>query len=577
GRHLLANPSSPITVDGLAQMSDNNYRAAPEAYRNDIFRPVYGRAGSANAYRTSLRRRWHTSEFFDVLEGQYSGPFARTAPNVFIGDVSHQRQIIFARKLGLWIVIDRLKSPTEHNYEWVWPFYCPGGDDAKRYPGFTGNQIKVDAKTQSIKTDNPSGPNLSLYSFCAEPLEKTGSAFKTIKKSGDFIVVTALYPRKFEDGEVAPDLANVTPNQDAKGECSFSATIPGGVKVEFQAAPFFKGPPKPATQDSIWFDAEAFLVVAMADGCKRGVALGCKDMAHCGAKQAIPGPDFEFLLTRGKLEKCEPIYVPLELPQVAPAEDRFSDELKVMLSHSEPQTELRYTLDGSDPGGDSPLYREPFAIQKTTVVKARAFRKGVTQVPQTSDSTKVSAVMRAVFTKEPPWEPAKPGETKPGLAFTCYEDDGTWPISAFNLDALKAAGSGTCSELFDVSATKNKNGGFAFVYTGFLDVPKDGVYSLHAPPEFITPSVHAGYDLRVYLGGKEWYPATQAHNFGAWSLPLKAGKHALKAVYINQQNVHLMSDFENWKEYYWQGTKPNLTISGPGLSKQPIPAGMLCR
>ncbi len=62
GRHLLANTgtSTPVTVDGCSQISDGSYLAAPERYRNDIFRPVYGRAGSANAYRTPLARRWHT-------------------------------------------------------------------------------------------------------------------------------------------------------------------------------------------------------------------------------------------------------------------------------------------------------------------------------------------------------------------------------------------------------------------------------------------------------------------------------------------------------------------------------------
>ena len=182
-----------------------------------------------------------------------------------------------------------------------------------------------------------------------------------------------------------------------------------------------------------------------------------------------------------------------------------------------------------------------------------------------------------MFTKEPPWAPVKAGSTKPGLAFTLYEDDGRWPISAFSLDALKPAGVGTCAELFDTIATKNKAGGFAFIYTGYLEIAKDGVYSLHAPREFITPSVHAGYDLRVFLDNKEWYPATQVHNFGVWSVPLEAGKHAMKVVYINDQNVHLMGDFDNWKDYYWTGAKPGLLISGPGLEKQPIPAAMLCR
>jgi hypothetical protein len=579
GRHLLANTgsSTPVTVDGCSQISDSSYRAAPERYRNDIFRPVYGRAGSANAYRTPLARRWHTSEFFDVLEGDYAGPFARTVPNVFIDDVSHQRQILFLRKLGLWIVIDRLLSPTRHSYEWVWPFYCPSGDEAKHYPGLAWNQIKSDGKTQSIKTDNPGGPNLSLYSFSREPMEPTSAGFKANQKD-DWMVVTVLYPRRFDHGEVAPDLEDLKPLRVADGTCGFSATIPGGGKVVFQAG----SSTATMTLENVRFDGEALLLARLPDGRRPMVALGCKRMEVDGRPVTLP-PDF-VSATKDPLEGIEPIYRPLDLPVIGPAEDRFSNEAQVTLRHDDPAVELRYTLDGTDPQYDSPLYRGPVRLRETTVVKARAFREVLNTsgrvsvtLPATSDGTKTSAVVRAVFTKETPWEPAEVGQTKPGLAFTYYEDDGTWPISAFSLDAMKPVGSGACAELFDVSATKRRDGGFAFIYTGYLDIAKDGVYSLHAPREFITPSVHAGYDLRVFVDNKQWYPATQVHNFGVWSVPLKAGKHAMKVVYINQQNVRLMGDFENWKDYYWPAAKPGLLISGPGLAKQPIPAAMLCR
>jgi hypothetical protein len=579
GRHLLANTgtATPVTVDGCSQISDGSYRAAPESYRHDIFRAVYGRAGSANAYRTPLARRWHTSEFFDVLEGDYGGPFARTVPNVFIDDVSHERQILFARKLGLWIVTDRLKSPTRHSYEWVWPFYCPAGDEARRYPGFEWSQIKADARTQSIKTDNPAGPNLSLYSFSPEPMEKTGSGFKTEKRGG-WMVVTVLYPRKFEHGAVGPELADLKPLKCAGGQCGFSATIPGGGKVMFQAAPVSGT----MTLEDVAFEGEALLLVSLPDGRRGIVALGCKRMALGGVRRAVPA-DFESL-AEGPFQRFEPIYRPLPLPVIGPVEDRFSDELKVTLTHDDPAVELRYTLDGTDPLGDSPLYGRPIRLRETTVLKARALRKfrdalGRLEVtlPATSDGTKASAVARAVFSKERPWEPAKAGDTKPGLAFTCYEDDGTWPISAFSLPAMQPVRSGTCRELFDCSATKMNRGGFAFIYAGYLDIATRGVYSFHAPREFITPSVHAGYDLRLFVDDREWYPATQVHNFGTWSVPLAAGKHALKVVYINQQNVRLMGDLENWKDYYWPGAKPGLLVSGPGLEKQPIPAAMLCR
>ena len=579
GRHLLANTSTatPVTVDGCSQINDGSYRAAPQSYRQDIFRPVYGRAGSANAYRTPLKRRWHTSEFFDVVEGDYTGPFARTVPNVFMADVSHQRQILFARQLGLWIVIDRLQSPTPHTYEWVWPFYCPSGDDAKRYPGFTWNQIKTDAQTQSIKTADPNGPNLSLYSFSREPLEQAGSGFKANRKN-DCLVVTVLYPRKFDQGEVAPDLADLKSLQGATGECGFTATIPGGAKVMFQAA-FASGT---MILEDLTFHGEALLLVRLPDGRRHIVALGCKRWEVAGTPLTVPA---DFVSTaEDPFEGFEPIDRPLDLPVIGPAEDRFSDEVQVSLTHNDPAVELRYTLDGTDPRCDSPVYGGPLRLPETTVVKTRTFRKirnrsGHVDVtlPPTSDGTKASAVVRAVFTKEAPWGPVQVTDTKPGLAFTYYEDDGTWPISAFNLDALKPVGSGTCTGLFDVSATKRKDGGFAFVYTGYLDIAKGGVYSFHAPRELITPSVHAGYDLRVFLDNREWYPATQVHNFGVWSVPLKAGKHGFKVVYINQQNVQLMGDFENWKDYYWSGTKPGLLVSGPGLERQPLPAALLCR
>ncbi len=413
GRHLLANTgtTTPVTVDGCAQIGNDSYRAAPESYRKDIFRPVYGRAGSANAYRTPLQRRWHTSEFFDVLEGEYRGPFARTAPNVFIDDVSHERQIIFVRKLGLWIVVDRLKSPTQHSYEWVWPFYCPSGDDAQRYPGFKWSQIEVDARTQSIKTDNPAGPNLSLCSFSPEPMEKTGSGFKTAKR-GDWMVVTVLYPRKFEHGEVAPDLADLTPLKGAEGQCGFSATIPGGGKVMFQAAP---AGGTMTFQDAA-FEGQSLLLATMADGTRGLVALGCKRLALGGARRSVPA-DFESV-AKGPFRRFDPIYRPLDLPVIGPVEDRFSDELQVTLTHNDPAVELRYTLDGTDPLGDSPLYGGPIRIRRTSVVKARACGSIATRwapevrLPATSDGTEASAVARAVFTREGLWQAAKPGDTK---------------------------------------------------------------------------------------------------------------------------------------------------------------------
>lgn len=573
GQHLLADTgmSPPILVDGCNQIENGAYRAVPQRYKTDQYKPMYGRTGSANAYRTPLANRWHTSEFFDLVEGEYSGPFARVLPDTFIDDVTHNRQILFSRKLGLYVVTDRMISPTPHAYDWRWPFYYPGPEDAKRYPGFKRNEMTADKVGQTLKTHALGKVNLSLYSFAQEPMEMTESGFKVNQKS-NWMVVSALYPRKPQNDDLGPDLSELKAMPDASGALGFSTNIPGGGRVLFQAAPSGGA----LALEDIVCNGESILLATMPDGARRGVALGIKEMAIGGVKQTIPCADFEFLIKGNKLETTDPIYRPIELPKIGPEEDTFSDAINVTLSHADPGMELRYTLDGTDPGIDSPLYSAPIIIKDTTTVKTRAVRKGVTNIPKTSDNTRVSPIVRALFTRRAPLDAVK-ADTKPGLDFTYYEDNGTWPISAINLEAMTPAGKGTCSELFDVSATKMKQGGFAFIYTGYLTIANDGVYSIHAPREFITPSIHSGYDLRIYIDGLEWYPATQIHNFGAWSVPLKSGLHAFKVVYINQQNVHLMSDFEHLKDFYWSGAKPSLTISGPGLNAQPIPASMLCR
>jgi len=64
----------------------------------------------------------------------------------------------------------------------------------------------------------------------------------------------------------------------------------------------------------------------------------------------------------------------LEPPVISGSELRFSQPLKVTIT-SQPGSEIRYTLDGSDPTQESPRYTAPFAINATTVVKACAFAK----------------------------------------------------------------------------------------------------------------------------------------------------------------------------------------------------------
>lgn len=71
------------------------------------------------------------------------------------------------------------------------------------------------------------------------------------------------------------------------------------------------------------------------------------------------------------------ILIQLNEPIILNEESIFSEPFELKMKHFVQGAELRYTLDGSEPDSlTSPVYKEPFKITKTTVVKARAFKKG---------------------------------------------------------------------------------------------------------------------------------------------------------------------------------------------------------
>jgi hypothetical protein len=62
----------------------------------------------------------------------------------------------------------------------------------------------------------------------------------------------------------------------------------------------------------------------------------------------------------------------------------FTSIPQIELKAKSPETEIRYTLDGSEPGASSPLYTEPIALNRSALVKARAFTKGLLPSPTLS-------------------------------------------------------------------------------------------------------------------------------------------------------------------------------------------------
>jgi len=66
-------------------------------------------------------------------------------------------------------------------------------------------------------------------------------------------------------------------------------------------------------------------------------------------------------------------------PAMLPAGGDFKAAVNVTLSSATPGAEIRYTLDGSVPGPSDPLYDKPIRLDGPTVVRARAYKDGLTR------------------------------------------------------------------------------------------------------------------------------------------------------------------------------------------------------
>jgi hexosaminidase len=217
----------------------------------------------------------------------------------------------------------------------------------------------------------------------------------------------------------------------------------------------------------------------------------------------------------------------------------FADSVEVAFDNPAGCGVVRYTLDGTDPTPDSPAYTEPLRLTDTTTVKARLFL----------DSGNASDVVAFTFTSRRPLEPVVAPSAQPGLRYEYYE--GEWDRLP-DFDALRAAATGIAKS-FDISQRK-RDDRFAFRFTGYIDVPADGIYT---------------FRLTSDDGSKLWIgDLLVVDNDGLHSMVerrgqvlLKAGRHPITVAMFEATEVEGLS----------------VAYEGPGVSRQPIPAAVLSR
>lgn len=95
-------------------------------------------------------------------------------------------------------------------------------------------------------------------------------------------------------------------------------------------------------------------------------------------------------------------------PQILAESSLFADSLEVSIE-AEEGCEIHYTVDGTAPTTQSPLYTDPFPVSTTTTVKAIAVRDGET-----------SSIATRTFTYCPPVTVSLGGKERLGTLYTSY-------------------------------------------------------------------------------------------------------------------------------------------------------------
>jgi hypothetical protein len=266
--------------------------------------------------------------------------------------------------------------------------------------------------------------------------------------------------------------------------------------------------------------------------------------------------DRPFIVTQlGKGDRvrvCNTFFGQVWPPHITPQEaDVTKGPVTAALSTRQSNAQIRYTLDGSDPADDSPLYVKPLAIRSACTLKTRTFAALGAR----------SRTAWAVFSG--PRRPDPHPALEPGLLYRYYE--GEWRIGRFpDLSALRPLRTGAAGG-FGLDAVTEKDRNFAVVFEGFLEAPKTDLYALEV-------SAAADFECRLFLGDGQAvtpldrYAYARPRGFRSiGEIGLEAGTHALKVVYVQGRNA--------WDH------RPALKIlvGSDGRQRSPLPSSWLWR
>ncbi len=200
---------------------------------------------------------------------------------------------------------------------------------------------------------------------------------------------------------------------------------------------------------------------------------------------------------------------------------------------------IRYTTDSNEPVLESNVYKEPFELTESAVVKAALF----------DEEGRLLSKSQLEIRKLVPRTAEDTGKLEPGLKYSYYEVEKMWSLP--NYKGQKPVKTGIV-ESFKLGMQQKEND-FGVMFEGYLDIPEAGLY---------TFELDSDDESKFFIGNE-----LMAYRLG-WPLEIKVGNmYFEKGKYPVRMDYAEMGGLEHLRLYY----------TGPGIIRQEIPASALFR
>ena len=252
------------------------------------------------------------------------------------------------------------------------------------------------------------------------------------------------------------------------------------------------------------------------------------DVNYITYAQLMEGGELRFTLTnqpntqRGTSAEAAPYSYTNEATVSIPYVDKdlnlFLDKVSVTLATTTAGAQIHYTLDGTEPTEASPVYSQPIELTRTTQLKAKGFKDGF-RPSRTLSIEATKAELKPALSVQP---------AKNGTSYQYYE--GLYQCVA-DIAKTRLLAQGSLPEPSIKGAKQADH--FAFIFTGYLHVPEDGVYT------FMTRSDDGSVlyiDNTLVVNNDGSHAAIPATGM----IALQKGFHAYKLMYIEDyEGEHL--------------------------------------